>query len=173
MRVERSVSNSADVCTYYGTRNAFRQWVLPLLVWLSMGNSEARHGTEGLIFAVAFRMRGQLSTCWAASFVVALTAGSGVALQLMLASQWSALLARGTAAFHLMEVGGEGHCRAGMSSCQDARRENVPASGRGRSGSLAPRRADGRWCPRSKAVDGRRKCRDRGRGLPRPAPWPP
>jgi len=89
---------------------------LPLLVWLSMGNSEARHSTEGMIFAAAFRLRWQLSACWAASFVVALTAASGVALRLMLAAQWSALLARRTAAFHLTEVGGEAHCRGGMSS---------------------------------------------------------
>jgi len=74
---------------------------VPLPVWLSMGDSEARHSTEGMVFAAAFRLRWQLSACWAASFVVALTAGSGVALRLMLAAQWSALLARGTAASHL------------------------------------------------------------------------
>ena len=78
--------NSADVCIHYGTRNACCQLVLPLLVWLSTGNSEARHSTEGMIFAVAFRLRWQLSAYWAASFVVALTACSSVALRLMLAA---------------------------------------------------------------------------------------
>jgi hypothetical protein len=68
-------------------------WIWPLLVWSPLGNREARHRTEQMVFSAAFPLRGQLPAVWVAGLVVAMATGSGVALRLLLAGQWSALLA--------------------------------------------------------------------------------
>jgi len=68
-------------------------WLWPFLVWSPLGNREARHRTEQMVFSAAFPLRGQLPAAWIAGLIVALATGSGVALRLLLAGQWSALLA--------------------------------------------------------------------------------
>jgi hypothetical protein len=76
-------------------------WAWPLLMWSPMGNRGARHNTQGMTFAAPLPIRRQLTACWTAGFVIALIAGSGVALRLMFAAQWSALLAWGVAALFI------------------------------------------------------------------------
>jgi hypothetical protein len=76
-------------------------WIWPVRVWSSVGNREARFNTRGMVFAAAFPLRRQLLACWMAGFLVALIAGSGVALHLALAIQWGGLLAWGVAALFI------------------------------------------------------------------------
>jgi hypothetical protein len=68
-------------------------WLWPFLVWSPLGNREARHRTGQMVFSAPFPLRGQLPATWIAGLIVALATGSGVALRLLLAGQWSALLA--------------------------------------------------------------------------------
>jgi len=68
-------------------------WIWPFLVWSPLGNREARHRTGQMVFSAAFPLRGQLPAAWIAGLIVALATGSGVALCLLLAGQWGALLA--------------------------------------------------------------------------------
>ena len=68
-------------------------WLWPLLMWSPLGNRESQHRTDQMVFSVAFPLRRQLPAAWMAGFVVALAMGSGAAVRLVLAGQWSALLA--------------------------------------------------------------------------------
>jgi hypothetical protein len=68
-------------------------WLWPLLMWSPLGNREGQHRTDQMVFSVAFPLRRQLPAAWTAGFVVALATGSGAAVRLVLAGQWSALLA--------------------------------------------------------------------------------
>jgi hypothetical protein len=72
-------------------------WIWPLALWSGLGSREARHNTGGMVFSAALPLR-QLMACWTAGFVVALIAGSGVAVRLALAADWLSLLAWGVAA---------------------------------------------------------------------------
>lgn len=72
-------------------------WIWPLALWSGLGSRETRYKTGGMVFSVALPLR-QLMACWTAGFVVALIAGSGVAVRLALAADWLALLAWGVAA---------------------------------------------------------------------------
>jgi hypothetical protein len=75
-------------------------WIWPVALWSGLGSREARHNTGSVIFAAAFPLR-RLMACWAAGFVVALFAGSGVAVRLALAADWLGLLAWGAAALFI------------------------------------------------------------------------
>jgi len=68
-------------------------WIWPFLVWSPLGNREARHRTGQMVFSAPFPLRGQLPAAWVAGLMVAVATGSGVALRLLLAGQWGALLA--------------------------------------------------------------------------------
>lgn len=76
-------------------------WAWPLLVWSPMGNRKVRHNTREMIFASAFPGRRHLPACWTAGLLIALITGSGVALRLILAAQWNALIAWGVGAFFI------------------------------------------------------------------------
>jgi len=67
-------------------------WLWPLLIWSSMGAREVQHRTEELVLANPHPLRRQLPATWLSGWIVALLAGSGVALRLVLAGHWSALL---------------------------------------------------------------------------------
>jgi hypothetical protein len=68
-------------------------WLWPLLIWSAMGAREVQHRTDELVFAAPHPLRRQLPATWLSGLTVALLAGSGVALRLALAGQWSALAA--------------------------------------------------------------------------------
>ena len=67
-------------------------WVWPILLWSAMGTREARHQTGELIFSAAHSLRRQFPAAWLAGVIVAVLMGSGVALRLLLASDWAGLL---------------------------------------------------------------------------------
>lgn len=59
-------------------------WLWPLLLWSGMGAREAQHGTEDIVFSGARSVRHQALAMWLAGVIVALGAGSGVGLRLLL-----------------------------------------------------------------------------------------
>jgi hypothetical protein len=68
-------------------------WVWPLLSWSSLGVREMRHRTRQMIFSAPFPVGRQLPASWAAGFLLALGAGSGVILRLLIVGEWQALFA--------------------------------------------------------------------------------
>jgi hypothetical protein len=68
-------------------------WIWPLLSWSSLGVKEMRHRTHQMIFSAPFPVERQLPASWAAGFLLALGAGSGVMLRLLMVGEWDALFA--------------------------------------------------------------------------------
>jgi hypothetical protein len=58
-------------------------WIWPLLLWSTMGTREARYCTDELIFSAAHALRRQLPATWPAGVIVAMLAGSGVAIRFL------------------------------------------------------------------------------------------
>lgn len=67
-------------------------WIWPILLWSAMGEREARHGTEQLVFSAPRVLERQLPAAWLAGVAVAVVAGGGVALRLLMASDFPGLL---------------------------------------------------------------------------------
>ena len=67
-------------------------WLWPALIWSALGVREARHHTGQLVFSAPHPLR-QLPATWLAGVTVALLAGSGVGMRLILAGDWTVLLA--------------------------------------------------------------------------------
>ncbi len=62
-------------------------WIWPLLLWSAMGTREARHRTDELIFSAAHALRRQLPATWLAGVIVAMLAGSGVAIRFLISGE--------------------------------------------------------------------------------------
>jgi hypothetical protein len=62
-------------------------------VWSAMGTRESRFATRGLLFSSPRILLRQFPACFLAGFAIAALAGSGIALRLLTAGQYSALLA--------------------------------------------------------------------------------
>jgi len=76
-------------------------WVWPLLIWSGMGVRETEHHTDQLVFSVSRPLRRQLPVTWLAGLVVALLAGSGVLLRVLLAADGDAVLTWTTGALFI------------------------------------------------------------------------
>jgi len=76
-------------------------WLWPLALWSSLGCREARYHTHQLVFSTPHLLGRQLPALWLAGVVVALVAGSGVAIHHALAGDWIHLAAWGTAALFI------------------------------------------------------------------------
>jgi hypothetical protein len=68
-------------------------WIWPLLGWSSLGVREMRYRTHQMIFSAPFPVERQLPASWTAGFLLALGAGSGVILRLLIVGEWEALFA--------------------------------------------------------------------------------
>jgi hypothetical protein len=68
-------------------------WIWPLLIWSPLGNRAVRHRTEQIILSAPCPLRNQLPAAWLAGLIVALATASGAILRLLVAGQWTALLA--------------------------------------------------------------------------------
>ncbi|MGD8472946.1 MAG: hypothetical protein PVH59_02405, partial [Anaerolineae bacterium] len=68
-------------------------WLWPLLIWSPLGNRAARHRTEPIILSAAYPLCTQIPAAWLAGLVAALATASGAILCLLIAGQWTALLA--------------------------------------------------------------------------------
>jgi len=67
-------------------------WLWPLLAWSAQGAREARHQTAQLVFSAAHPLGRQLPATWLAGVLLTALAGSGVALNLLLAGDMTSLL---------------------------------------------------------------------------------
>jgi hypothetical protein len=67
-------------------------WVWPVLVWSRLGVREGEHHTGAVIFSVPQPLRRQFPALWLSGVLIAVLAGSGVGLRLLLAGQWAHLL---------------------------------------------------------------------------------
>jgi hypothetical protein len=76
-------------------------WILPLALWSALGTREKRHNTDQLIFSAPHPLSRQFLLVWLAGVTVALVAGAGVAVNLILAGDWLHLLAWGTGALFI------------------------------------------------------------------------
>jgi hypothetical protein len=76
-------------------------WILPLALWSALGTREVRHNTGQLVFSTAHSLSRQFLLMWLAGVAVALAAGAGVAVNLVLADDWLHLLAWGTGALFI------------------------------------------------------------------------
>jgi hypothetical protein len=76
-------------------------WILPLALWSALGTREVRHNTGQLVFSTPHSLSRQFSLMWLAGVAVALAAGVGVAINLILAGNWLHVLAWGTAALFI------------------------------------------------------------------------
>ena len=68
-------------------------WIWPLLIWSPLGNRAVRHRTEQIILSAPHPLRNQLPAAWLTGLIVALATASGAILCLLVAGQWSTLLA--------------------------------------------------------------------------------
>jgi hypothetical protein len=76
-------------------------WIWPLLIWSAMGTREARQRTAQLVFSTAHPLRRQLPACWMAGVIVALAAGGGAGLRLLLSGDKHGALAWAVGAFFI------------------------------------------------------------------------
>ena len=67
-------------------------WLWCVFVWSGMGAREKRFETRGLLFSCAKILPRQLLACWTAGVAVALLAGLGAALRLVIGGDWAGLV---------------------------------------------------------------------------------
>jgi hypothetical protein len=68
-------------------------WIWPILIWSAMGTRESRFGTHALLFSSPRILLRQFPACFLAGFVIAILAGAGIALRLLIAGQYAGLIA--------------------------------------------------------------------------------
>jgi hypothetical protein len=68
-------------------------WIWPLLIWSAMGTRETRLRTDQLVFSTAHPLRRQLPACWLAGVIIAILAGGGTGIRLLVAGEQLGLLA--------------------------------------------------------------------------------
>jgi hypothetical protein len=62
-------------------------WLWPVLLWSAMGSRETRFATRGLIFSSSAILQRQFPACYLAGVAVAILAGAGAGIRLLLAGQ--------------------------------------------------------------------------------------
>ena len=76
-------------------------WILPVLIWSKLGTRETRFRTDQLIFSSTNPLKQQLPAMWLAGVLLAVVTGSGVAMNLVLHSDWFGILAWVVGAFFI------------------------------------------------------------------------
>jgi hypothetical protein len=76
-------------------------WIWPVMVWSAMGSRESRFGTRSLLFSCAKILPRQLVACFLAGLTVAVLAGAGAGVRLLLARNFTGLFAWAAGAFFL------------------------------------------------------------------------
>jgi hypothetical protein len=73
-------------------------WLWSLPTWSALGNREARHHTEQLVFSTAYPLVRQLPMQWLAGVLIALLTASGMIAHFAIMSDWVGLGALGVGA---------------------------------------------------------------------------
>lgn len=68
-------------------------WFWPVFLWSAMGMRETRYGTGEIVFSSPMLLRRQIPAVWLAGVAVSALTGSGTAVRLILAHEWTGLLA--------------------------------------------------------------------------------
>lgn len=68
-------------------------WIWPVLIWSQIGAREARYATQALIFSSERALHRQLPAVWTAGLLLAVVAGAGAGVRLLLGGDWQGLLA--------------------------------------------------------------------------------
>jgi hypothetical protein len=68
-------------------------WIWPVLIWSEMGSREARYRTGPIVLSAAHPVGRQLPAAWLAGVAIAMAAGGGIAVRLVVAGEWAALFA--------------------------------------------------------------------------------
>jgi hypothetical protein len=68
-------------------------WIWPVMVWSAMGSRESHFGTQSLLFSCAKILPRQLVACFLAGLTVAILAGAGAGVRLLLARNLTGLFA--------------------------------------------------------------------------------
>jgi hypothetical protein len=90
-------------------------WMWPLTVWSSMGVRERWYNTDQLVFATPYSLRRQLPAAWLAGVLVALLAGLGIGVALVLRGEWACLTAWGIGALFIPSLALAMGCWTGSS----------------------------------------------------------
>ena len=67
-------------------------WLWPILIWSDMGVREVTHRTNQIVFAASRPLSRQLPMAWSAGLFVALIAGSGVLVRMLIEADGEAIL---------------------------------------------------------------------------------
>ncbi len=67
-------------------------WIWPMLIWSGMGTREKKCQTNQLVFSAAHSIRHQFPALWLAGVIVAMAAGGGTAIRLLIAGDGRALM---------------------------------------------------------------------------------
>lgn len=76
-------------------------WIWPVLVWSKLGVRENQYNTGAVVFSAPKSLRRQFPAIWLTGVIVTALAGSGVGISLLMAGEWSHLLAWGVAALFI------------------------------------------------------------------------
>jgi len=76
-------------------------WFWPVMVWSAMGSRESRFGTRSLLFSCAKILPRQLVACFLAGLAVAVLAGAGAGVRLLIAHSFTDLFAWSAGALFL------------------------------------------------------------------------
>ncbi len=67
-------------------------WLWPVLIWSGLGVREQAYRTEPVVFATPYPLRRQFTAVWLAGVWLTIITGSGVAITLLSAGDWTSLL---------------------------------------------------------------------------------
>jgi hypothetical protein len=90
-------------------------WLWSLPIWSALGNREARHHTEQLVFSTAHPLVRQLPMQWLAGVLMALLTASGMIAHFAIVSDWPGLLALGVGAVFIPALASAGGVWTGNS----------------------------------------------------------
>ncbi|WP_235533172.1 hypothetical protein [Paenibacillus sp. Leaf72] len=68
-------------------------WLLPILIWSTMGTNETDYRTHSLIFTAVHPVRNTFIGLWLAGIIVAYLTGSGALIHFLIAGEWESLKA--------------------------------------------------------------------------------
>jgi len=63
-------------------------WLWPILIWSQMGSRDSRCDTRKLLFSCAHTLGRRLPAMWIAGVIVAMAAGGGLGIHLLISSDW-------------------------------------------------------------------------------------
>ncbi|ANY66646.1 hypothetical protein BBD42_09380 [Paenibacillus sp. BIHB 4019] len=70
-------------------------WLLPILLWSTMGTNESYYRTHSLVFTAVYPVRNTFVGVWLAGIIVAYLTGSGALIHFLIAGEWDSLMAMG------------------------------------------------------------------------------